>query len=162
MDARWNSALPADFGERLVAGPAGQGLRRQRQVLPARPRRGQEAAGGRRQSNGVNVKSNRITDQPVADLARYAEALEAMALDAGFKCTVVAEDYNTVYIPKIRDGSGQYEGIGWHTVTGTTPWRMAPASALAVRVLVQGRRHLQGLQHQRQERQVRRPGSRLR
>ena len=56
VDTRWNSALPAAL-RRLVAGPQGQGLRPQRQVLPAQHRRGEEAAGGRRlrQRPGSNI-----------------------------------------------------------------------------------------------------------
>ena len=82
-------------------------------------------------ANGVNVKSNRITTNLIANLSRYAEALEGMAAEAGFKTTINAIDYNTEYIPQVRDANGQYEGVGFHTVTGTTPWRIHPASALA-------------------------------
>ena len=62
---------------------------------------------------------------------RHAEAMEGMALDGGFKITVNAVDYGTDYIPKIRDANGQYDGIAFHSVTGTTPWRLHPISALA-------------------------------
>ena len=47
VNAYWNTALPAGLRP-LVAGPQRQGLRPQRQVLPARRCRGEEAAGRRR------------------------------------------------------------------------------------------------------------------
>jgi ABC-type transport system substrate-binding protein len=56
--------------------------------------------------------------------------MEGMARDAGFRIAVNAIDYATQYIPNVRDANGQYDGVGFHTVTGTTPWRMSPVSAL--------------------------------
>ena len=47
VETRWNTGLCGHV-RRLVARPQGQELRPQRQVLQARHRRGQEAAGGRR------------------------------------------------------------------------------------------------------------------
>ena len=81
--------------------------------------------------DGVDVTSNRITSGAVPLLATHSEALEGMVQDAGFRISVRDIDYATEYIPLVRDANGQFEGVGWHTVTGTTPWRMAPESALA-------------------------------
>jgi ABC-type transport system substrate-binding protein len=130
-DERWNSALPADFGSEWWLDPQGKDFGPNAKYYQHNLEEAKKLLAAAGQSAGINLKSNRITSGLVPDLARHAESLEGMALDAGFKSSVIAEDYNTVYIPKIRDGSGQYEGIGWHTVTGTIPWRMAPASALA-------------------------------
>jgi ABC-type transport system substrate-binding protein len=130
-DVRWNSALPADFGEDWWLDPQGKDFGPNAKYYKHDIPEAKKLLAAAGVSTPLNVKSNRITGNQVTNLARYAEAAEAMVLDGGFKCEVVAEDYNTVYIPKIRDGSGQYEGIGWHTVTGTTPWRVAPESALA-------------------------------
>jgi peptide/nickel transport system substrate-binding protein len=130
-DERWNSALPADFGTEWWLDPQGKDFGPNAKYYQFNPDEAKKLLAAAGRTGGFSYKSNRITSNLVADLARYAEALEAMVLDTGFKTEVVAEDYNTVYIPKIRDGNGQYEGVGWHTVTGTTPWRMAPASALA-------------------------------
>jgi len=144
MDERWNSAIPADFGSEWWLDPQGKDFGPNAKYYQHNLDEAKKLLAAAGQSGGVNVKSNRITSNLVADLARYAEALEGMTLDAGFKTSVVAEDYNTVYIPKIRDGSGQYEGIGWHTVTGTTPWRMAPASALSAEYWSKGGQTFKG------------------
>ena len=129
VETRWNTCIPADLPG-LVAGPAGQGLRPQREVLPAQHRRGEEAARGGGLRQRPRVTSNRITTNAITDLARSAEALEGMAQDAGFRIKINAIDYASEYIPKVRDANGQYEGVGFHTVTGTTPWRLHPISAL--------------------------------
>jgi peptide/nickel transport system substrate-binding protein len=130
VGARWNSALPNDFtGWWLV--PQGKDFgdnAKYYQHNLAESKKLMAAAGF---ANGIDVKSNRITANQVTDLARFSEALEGMAQEAGFRFSIIAEDYATQYIPKIRDGNGQYEGVGFHTVTGTTPWRMSPVSALA-------------------------------
>jgi len=144
MDERWNSAIPADFGPEWWLDPQGKDFGPNAKYYQHNLDEAKKLLAAAGQAGGVNVKSNRITSNLVAELARYAEALEGMSLDAGFKTSVVAEDYNTVYIPKIRDGSGQYEGIGWHTVTGTTPWRMAPASALSAEYWSKGGQTFKG------------------
>jgi peptide/nickel transport system substrate-binding protein len=132
VDSRWNSALPADFGEaggwldpqdEKTFGPNAKYY--QRNIEEAKKLL--TAAG---YASGLDVKSNRITTGVIADLARHSEAVEGMVLDAGFRVKVNDIDYATQYIPQVRDANGQYEGIGFHTVTGTTPWRMHPASAL--------------------------------
>lgn len=39
-------------------------------------------------------------------------------------------DYTQGYIPNLRDAEGQFEGIGYHSVTGSTPITVSPTSAL--------------------------------
>ena len=132
VETRWNSALPADFGP--AAGwldPKGKDFgpnAKYYQHDVAEAKKLLAAAGF---PAGLDVKSNRITTNVIADLARHSEAVEGMARDAGFRIAVRDVDYATEYIPQIRDANGQYEGVGFHTVTGTTPWRMSPVSALA-------------------------------
>ena len=81
--------------------------------------------------SGLDVKSNRITTGVDCGPgpARRGHRGHGPAMPAS--ATKVNDiDYATQYIPQVRDANGQYEGIGFHTVTGTTPWRMHPASAL--------------------------------
>ena len=85
VDVRWNSALPADFGTDWWLDPQGKDFganAKYYQYNLAEAKKLLAAAGARRRST---IKSNRITTNAVANLARYAEALEAMVLDAGFK-----------------------------------------------------------------------------
>jgi peptide/nickel transport system substrate-binding protein len=130
VNAKWNSALPADFGDAWLD-PQGKDFGENAKYYQYNVAEAKKLLAAAGHANGVNVKSNRITTNLIANLSRYAEALEGMAAEAGFKTTINAIDYNTEYIPQVRDANGQYEGVGFHTVTGTTPWRIHPASALA-------------------------------
>jgi ABC-type transport system substrate-binding protein len=131
MDMRWHSSVTADFGSDWWLDPQGKDFGPNAKYYQYNVDEAKKLMAAAGYKDGVSIKSNRITTNAIADLARFAEALEGMVQEAGFKSTIVAEDYNTVYIPKIRDGNGQYEGVGYHTVTGTTPWRLSPVSALA-------------------------------
>jgi peptide/nickel transport system substrate-binding protein len=132
VQSRWNSALPADFGE--DAGwldPEGKDFGVNAKYYARNIEEAKKLLAAAGFANGLDVKSNRITTGIIADLARHSEAVEGMAGDAGFRVRVNDIDYATQYIPQVRDAQGQYEGVGFHTVTGTTPWRMSPVSALA-------------------------------
>ena len=129
---RWNSALPADFGEANGwLDPLGKDFGDNAKYYKLNLDEAKKLMAAAGFANGMDIKSNRITSNAIPDIARYAETIEAMVRDAGFRVTVNDIDYATQYIPQVRDANGQYEGLGFHTVTGTTPWRMHPASALA-------------------------------
>jgi peptide/nickel transport system substrate-binding protein len=130
VNTRWNSALPLDF-DGYWLDPKGKDFGPNAKYYQHDPAEAKKLLAAAGHSNGMNLKSNRITTNAIGDLYRHAEVMEAMALDGGFKISVSAVDYATDYIPKIRDANGQYEGIAFHSVTGTTPWRLHPISALA-------------------------------
>jgi len=54
-----------------------------------------------------------------------------MTQDIGIKVTIDYVDYATVYIPKYRDGNGQYEGWSWHSTSGASALTLSPVRALA-------------------------------
>jgi ABC-type transport system substrate-binding protein len=131
VDSRWNSALPADFGEEAGwLDPDGRDFGANAKYYAHNIDEAKKLLTAAGFSGGLDVRSNRITTGIIADLARHSEAVEGMAGDAGFRVKVNDIDYATQYIPQVRDAQGQYEGVGFHTVTGTTPWRMSPVSAL--------------------------------
>jgi peptide/nickel transport system substrate-binding protein len=80
--------------------------------------------------NGLDTISTYIKG-PERDHQKLAETLDGMTADAGFRVTVNAADYAKEYIPSYRDGSGQYQGWVYHTVTGAIPTRISPVSAMA-------------------------------
>jgi peptide/nickel transport system substrate-binding protein len=132
VESRWNSALPADFGD--PAGwldPQGKDFGPNAKYYEHNIEEAKKLLTAAGFAGGLDVKSNRITTGAIPDMSRHSEAIEGMVGDAGFRIKVNNIDYATQYIPQIRDAQGQYEGIGFHTVTGTTPWRMSPVSALA-------------------------------
>jgi peptide/nickel transport system substrate-binding protein len=54
----------------------------------------------------------------------YLQELGLNIIDNGY------EDYTQGYIPLDRDASGEFEGIGYHSVTGTIPSVVSPTSAM--------------------------------
>ncbi len=129
-DVRWNSALPADFSD-VWLDPQSKDFGPNAKYYQHDIDDAKKLLAAAGYASGLDVMSNRITTNAITDLARSAEALEGMAQDAGFKIKINAIDYASEYIPKVRDANGQYQGVGFHTVTGTTPWRLHPISALA-------------------------------
>jgi len=130
VDARWNSALPADHAD-MWLDPQGKDFGPNAKYYQRNIDEAKKLLTAAGYGSGLDVTSNRITTNAITDLARSAEALEGMAQDAGFRIKINPIDYASEYIPKVRDANGQYQGVGFHTVTGTTPWRLHPISALA-------------------------------
>jgi ABC-type transport system substrate-binding protein len=130
VKTRWNSALPLDF-EGYWLDPQGKDFGPNAKYYERNLEEAKKLMSAAGFGSGLSLKSNRITTNAIGDLYRHAEAMEGMALDGGFKMAVNAVDYGTDYVPKIRDANGQYDGIAFHSVTGTTPWRLHPISALA-------------------------------
>jgi peptide/nickel transport system substrate-binding protein len=68
---------------------------------------------------------------PQYNLSRDTEPmigfLQGLGLDVKQRAI---QDYTQDYIPNDRDASGEYEGIGIHSVTGSTPSVVSPTSAL--------------------------------
>jgi peptide/nickel transport system substrate-binding protein len=59
----------------------------------------------------------------------YLQELGLNVIDSGI------EDYTGGYIPNDRDASGSFDGIGYHSVTGTIPSVLDPTSALVAEQL---------------------------
>ena len=116
VTTRWNSALPLDFTDYWLD-PQGKDFGPNAKYYQHNIEEAKKLMSAAGHGSGLTIKSNRITTNAIGDLYRHAEAMEGMALDGGFKIAVNAVDYTTDYIPKIRDANGQYEGIGFHSVT---------------------------------------------
>ncbi|HEY7269113.1 MAG TPA: ABC transporter substrate-binding protein, partial [Dehalococcoidia bacterium] len=67
--------------------------------------------------NGFSVKSNYVTSAEFP-VARQAEMMDGFIRELGIRTTVNPLGYSDEYIPKYRDGNGQYEG--WAYVAGST------------------------------------------
>jgi ABC-type transport system substrate-binding protein len=64
------------------------------------------------------------------NLTQFAEPMDGMLRELGIDVQVNIIDYATQY-NDYRDTHGQFEGWAYSTVTGTTPQRLHPVSALA-------------------------------
>jgi peptide/nickel transport system substrate-binding protein len=88
-------------------------------------------------SNGFET-TMRYPASPQYNLVRYGEPW-AGQLQNILKVNLDAKaDYTKDYIPNLRDANGQYEGLGMHSVTGTTPQRISPESDLAAQFWSKG------------------------
>jgi ABC-type transport system substrate-binding protein len=82
--------------------------------------------------NGLDVTSHYTTSGSIVltDKARYYAAVDGMTNDVGTRIKIEHADFATQYGPLIRDGSGQYEGWGYHSLSGGLPRDIGPVSAL--------------------------------
>jgi ABC-type transport system substrate-binding protein len=80
--------------------------------------------------NGFETTSNYVTGGQIGVIP-WTEPLDGMVQDIGIKTKVYSINYQSEYIPRFRDGSGQYEGWTIATVAGNIPTRVHPVSALA-------------------------------
>jgi peptide/nickel transport system substrate-binding protein len=85
--------------------------------------------------DGFTVTSSYPADR--YDLSRYAEPMDGMLRQLGIDVKVNIIDYATQY-NDYRDTHGQFEGWAYSTVTGTTPQRLHPVSAIAAEYLPKG------------------------
>jgi peptide/nickel transport system substrate-binding protein len=68
---------------------------------------------------------------PQYNLEKQSQPLIGFMQDLGLKIKEMAiTDYTQDYIPNDRDASGEYEGLGIHSVTGGTPMLIHPISSL--------------------------------
>jgi ABC-type transport system substrate-binding protein len=67
--------------------------------------------------NGIDATSNYVTTTELPT-AKQAEILDGMMHEAGIRGTVNPIDYSSVYVPKYRNGSGQYEGYVYKSAAG--------------------------------------------
>ncbi len=73
-------------------------------------------------ASGLEVVSNMIsgTDYGV-DHQKQVDILEGMANEAGFKFNRNIMNYQSEFIPRIRDAKGNFDGITWKLLTPSTP-----------------------------------------
>ena len=67
--------------------------------------------------NGIDTISNYVTTSELPT-SKQAEILDGMMAEAGIRSTVNPLDYSSVYVPKFRNGSGQYEGYVYKSAAG--------------------------------------------
>jgi peptide/nickel transport system substrate-binding protein len=130
VDSRWNTHLQAFWGDYWLD-PKGKDFGPNAKYFKhdvAEAKKLMAAAGF---ANGFPATSHCIQGNQLGELPKMAEVLDGFTKDIGIKPTLDPIDYNKDYIPQYRDGNGQYEGWSYHTVSGTTPIRLSPVSALA-------------------------------
>ena len=72
--------------------------------------------------NGLDVVSNMITGTDYGvDYQKHVDILEGMANEAGFRFNRVLMNYQSEFIPRIRDAQGNFDGMAWKLLTPSTP-----------------------------------------
>jgi ABC-type transport system substrate-binding protein len=71
-------------------------------------------------------------------LARYGEPWSGQLAELLTIKDGAIQDYTQDYIPNVRDAQGRFEGLGMHSVTGSTAQRIAPESDLSAQFTPQG------------------------
>ena len=73
------------------------------------------------------------------DLSRPSEPHIGMLQALGINITIDAKtDYTQDYIPNLRDANGQFEGWGYHSVSGVSPQAISIESSLAAQYWAKG------------------------
>jgi peptide/nickel transport system substrate-binding protein len=128
IESRWSTALYSDWTGWWLD-PLGKDFGPNAKFFKHDPAEGKKLMAAAGFPNGVTATSHYVTGTQL-DIRRFAEPLDSMTKDVGINAKVESIDYATDYIPKYRDANGQYEGWAYHTVSGTTPARISPVSAL--------------------------------
>ena len=145
---------------RRDAGPAQQGLRRQRAVLQARPHRGEEAHGGGRLRQRLRATPTTGRTSPASGRTSPSRwrSSSPSTQELGLKVTSDPIDYNLKYLPDYVTKRGQHEGIVCHARRRDLAGRRR---LLRLALLVEVRRHVRrDLRRQRLRRRRRRPEGR--
>jgi peptide/nickel transport system substrate-binding protein len=132
VETRWNSALGAE--DWWVTGdwldPQGKDFGPNAKYYQHDIAEAKKLLAAAGHPNGFDVTSNYVTGGQIGVIP-WTEPLDGMVQEIGLKVSVYSINYQNEYIPRFRDGSGQYEGWTIATVAGTIPSRLHPVSALA-------------------------------
>ena len=128
VEPRWNSHLNARWGDWWLD-PQGKDFGPNAKYFEYNLPEAKKLLAAAGHPNGFDVTSHYPVQ--VFDLGPDAVPLDGMLQELGLRIKLnPITDYNTEYIPNIRDGSGQYEGWGYHSVTGNVPSQISETSAL--------------------------------
>jgi peptide/nickel transport system substrate-binding protein len=128
VDTRWSTALYCDWTGWWLD-PNSKEFGENGKYFKLDPAEGKKLMSAAGYNNGFTATSHYVTGTQL-DIRRFAEPLDSMMKSVGITASVQPIDYATDYIPKYRDANGQYDGWAYHTVSGTTPARISPISAL--------------------------------
>jgi peptide/nickel transport system substrate-binding protein len=130
MTTRWNTAIQAEWqptGEWLD--PKGKDFGENAKYFVYNVAEAKKLLSAAGFPNGFET-TMRYPASPQYSLVRYGEPW-AGQLQQILKVNLDAQtDYTKDYIPNLRDAQGNFEGLGMHSVTGSTVQRLAPESDL--------------------------------
>src|SRR5262249_16416206 len=131
VETRWNSHVNANW-DGWWLDPKGKEFGPNARYFQHDIAEGKKLLAAAGYANGFSISSHLdMPTGPQGPTARFAAVADNMTQDIGIKVTTDYVDYATVYIPKYRDGNGQYEGWSWHSTSGASALTLSPVRALA-------------------------------
>lgn len=128
VDSRWNSHLTARWNGWWLD-PKGKDFGSNAQYFQHNITEAKKLLAAAGYANGLEVTSNHIITNEVANQAKYADTCDGMVAEAGIRTKLNPLDYVKEYMPNYRDGRGQFNGWAYHTVTGAV--LIGPVHSLA-------------------------------
>ncbi|HWC29326.1 MAG TPA: ABC transporter substrate-binding protein [Dehalococcoidia bacterium] len=138
MESRWNTAIQAEWKPgNYWLDPKGKDFGPNAKYFEYNIEEAKKLLSAAGFPSGFTT-TMRYPQSPQYSLQRYGEPW-AGQLQSILKVNLDAKtDYTKDYIPNLRDAKGAYEGLGMHSVTGTTPQRISPESDLAAQFWPKG------------------------
>jgi ABC-type transport system substrate-binding protein len=130
METRWNSHLWADHAGWWLD-PQGKDFGPNARYFKHDLSEAKKLMAAAGYADGFDNKAYYATSGTGSAVARLAEVLDGMAGEIGIRTAVQPIDYATEYIPLYRDGSGQYEGWAYHSISGSNPGSLSPVRGTA-------------------------------
>ena len=129
VETRWNTDLPCDW-EGFWLDPKGKDFGPNAKYFEYNVAEAKKLLAAAGQPNGFDI-TLRFPASAQLSYERDSVTMIGGLQDIGLRVAQEAiADYTKRYIPDIRDGNGQYEGMAVHSVTGGIPFSVSETAAL--------------------------------
>jgi peptide/nickel transport system substrate-binding protein len=129
VEKYWNTALQAEFTSGYID-PRSKDFGPNAKYFEYNAAEAKKLLASAGFPNGVDVVSNYVTGPELGTTPKHAEVLDGFTREVGFRTRQNPIDYVSEYIPKFRDGKGQYDGWTYVSVAGA-PHGNEPMAVLA-------------------------------
>src|SRR6185436_18926068 len=118
VERRWNSALPANYFSGWWLDPKGKDFGENAKYFKRGVAEAKKLLSAAGYANGFETTSNYVTGPELGTTPKHAEVIDGFIRELGVKVNVKSLNYANEYIPKFRDGKGQYDGYTYVSTAG--------------------------------------------